>query len=131
MKGGIKSWVDFGEYDLESAEHLFYGGKFLYTIALCHSALEKLLKAKIEEHTGKAPPKTQNLRYLVKLTGIEIPIDMLIFFSRLDEVNVLTKDTEDFDGVKKCFDIKAAETYLFKAKETFQWIKRYIKLLGR
>ena len=47
MKKEVKNWLDSAKYDLETAEHMFNTGRYVYTIFMCHLALEKILKAKI------------------------------------------------------------------------------------
>ena len=79
MKKEIKNWLDSAQYDLESAEHMFDSGRYIYTIFMCHLAIEKVLKAKAEEKTGNKPPKTHNLLYLVKLAKISLSEEMLQF----------------------------------------------------
>ena len=51
IKKEVKNWIDSAIYDLETAEHMFNAGRYIYTIFMCHLAIEKLLKAKIEEVT--------------------------------------------------------------------------------
>lgn len=127
MNGGTRDWLEFATYDLESAEHLFYCGKHVYALYFCHLALEKLLKAKIEEESKKAPPETHNLRELVKLSGLVLPRDMLILLSRFDELNLVAMSVRNFGGLKDKIDLKMTEMLLSKTKEAFNWIKRYFK----
>lgn len=127
MSGGAKEWLEFATYDLESAEILFYGGKHIYALYFCHLALAKLLKAKIEEIGKKAPLEVHNLRELVNLSGLVLPKDMLIFMSKLDEMNLPAMSVQNFEQLKHKIDLKMAETILPKTKEAFSWIKRYLK----
>lgn len=127
MNKEVKNWLDSAEYDLETAGHLFTAGRYIYTIFMCHLALEKLLKAKVEEISGKTPPKTHNLRYLVKLSGLEPPEEMFNFLSKLTDVSIPTRYPEDFAGLVKSYNQKAAETYLTQSREAFVWIKQSLK----
>ena len=106
---------------------MFTSGRYIYTIFMCHLALEKALKAKVEEITSKTPPKTHNLRYLVKLNGLEPPEEMFIFLSKLSDVSIPTRYPEDFGELIKSYDKKAAKTYLVKTKEVFKWIRKSLK----
>jgi HEPN domain-containing protein len=94
---------------------------------MCHPALEKSLKAKIEEIIGKVPPKIHNLRYLVKLSSLEPPEEIFGFLSKLSDVSIPTRYPEDFGELRKSYNRKAAKTYLFHAKEAFEWIRKSIK----
>ena len=53
MRKEVKNWLDSARYDLEVAGHLLRTGSYIYTVFMCHLALEKVLKAKVEEVTGK------------------------------------------------------------------------------
>jgi HEPN domain-containing protein len=55
VKKEIKNWLDSSQYDLETAEHMFNTGRYIYTVFMCHLAIEKALKAKVEEVTNKTP----------------------------------------------------------------------------
>lgn len=127
MKKEVENWLDSAIYDLETAEHMFNAGRYVYTIFLCQLALEKILKAKVEEITGKVPPKTHNLRYLINLSGLEPPEEMFNFLSKLSDVSIPTRYPEDFSELIKSYDKRAAENYLGGTKESFKWIKKYLK----
>ena len=72
MKKEVQNWLDSARYDLETAGHLFRAGSYIYTVFMCHLALEKVLKAKVEEITGEEPPKTHDLEYLIGLAGLSL-----------------------------------------------------------
>jgi HEPN domain-containing protein len=112
---------------LETAEHMFKARRYIYTIFMCHLSLEKMLKAKVEEITGKTPPKTRNLRYLVKLSGLEPPEEMFSFLSKLSDLSIPTWYPEDFSELMKRYNKKPAKTYLNHAKEAFEWIRKSLK----
>lgn len=95
---------------------------------MCHLAIEKLLKAKVKEITGKMPPKTHSLRYLIKLSNLELSEEMFGFLSRLSDVSIPTRYPEDFKELTKSYDEETAKIYLIKTKEVFQWIKNCIRL---
>ena len=94
---------------------------------MCHLAIEKALKAKIEEITGKMPPKSHNLRYLVKLSGLELFEDIFNFLSKLSEVSIPTRYPEDFSMLEKSYSHDLALDNLKQAKEVFKWIEKSLK----
>jgi len=85
-------------------------GRYIYTIFMCHLTIEKILKAKVGEITGKIPPKTHNLRYLAKLSGLEPPEEMFIFLSELSDVSIPTRYPEDFSNLRNSYDKEATKT---------------------
>ncbi|RLG67074.1 DNA-binding protein [archaeon] len=127
MRRETKNWLDSAQYDLETAEHMLTTGRYIYTIFMCHLALEKVLKAKVQEVTNKTPPRTHNLRYLVRLSGIELPEEKLLFISKLSDISVPTRYPEDFDNLIQSYTREVADEYLKKTKEIFEWMKNSFK----
>ncbi len=127
MKKEIKNWLDSGSYDLETAEHMFRGGRYIYTIFMCHLSIEKALKAKVEEITGKTPPKTHSLGYLLELATLSPSEKIEKFLGELNNLSVVTRYPKDFQEMFKAFTKERAEDFLKKTKETFQWIEQLIK----
>jgi HEPN domain-containing protein len=126
MKKEVKNWLDSADYDLETAEYMFKTGRYIYTIFMCHLALEKVLKAKVEDVTGKTPPKTHDLEYLVGLAKLSLDEDMERFIAELSNLSVVTRYPTDFQRMLKDFSRERAESVLKKTKEVFQWIKKSI-----
>ena len=62
-------WFDLAKEDIEVAQELYNIGKLLYSGFLCHLAVEKALKAKIE-FNGETPLKTHNLIRLADIGGV-------------------------------------------------------------
>jgi len=127
MNKEVKNWLDSAHYDVETARHMFISGCYIYTVFMCHLALEKILKAKVQELTGRVPPRTHNLRYLVKLSELEIPEDMFEFLSKLSDVSIPTRYPKDFGKIVKSFNKKVAKGYIDKTVEVFTWIKKLLK----
>jgi len=127
MRKEVKNWLDSAKYDLETAEHMFTTGRYVYTIFMCHLALEKILKAKVQEITGRIPPKTHNLRYLVNLSKLEVPEDIFEFLSKLSDVSIPTRYPKDFSKLIESYNKEVATEYLRTSREVFEWIKRLLK----
>lgn len=128
MKKGVKNWLDSAQYDLETAEHMFKTGRYIYTVFMCHLALEKILKAKIEEITGKVPPRTHDLEYLTELAKLSPDEDKEKFIAEITNLSVVTRYPRDFQRILKEFSQKRTELVLKKTKEVFEWIKKSITL---
>lgn len=47
-----EEWIAQAEYDIETARVMYQGGRYLYTLFMCHLATEKALKAYVVERTG-------------------------------------------------------------------------------
>jgi len=127
MSEQVKNWLDSALYDLETAKHLYRSGRYIYTIFFCHLALEKILKAKVQEVTGKLPPKTHNLRYLVKLCDMDVPEDVFEFLSKLSDVSIPTRYPEDLAKLLHAYDEQTVGEYAHKTREVFEWIRKSLK----
>ena len=118
MNQQIKNWLDSAIYDIETAESMYESGKYIYTIFMCHLALEKILKAKVQEITEKMPPRVHNLRYLLKLTQLTISDETFEFISKLSDVSIPTRYPEDFPKLTASYNKKSVKEYLKKQKKS-------------
>ncbi|OGL44803.1 MAG: hypothetical protein A2W05_00620 [Candidatus Schekmanbacteria bacterium RBG_16_38_10] len=128
MKKEIRNWLDSALYDLETAEHMFNAGRYIYTIFMCHLALEKVLKAKVEEISNKTPPKTHDLEYLIELAKLSPDENKEKFLVEISNLSVVTRYPRDFQSMFRDFSRERVESILTKTKETFQWIEKSILL---
>jgi HEPN domain-containing protein len=128
MKKEVKNWLDSAQYDLETAEHMFNTGRYIYTVFVCHLALEKVLKAKVEEVTEKSPPKSHDLEYLSGLGGLSHDKKTETFLAELSNLSVITRYPKDFQRMLNDFSKERVKVILTKTKEVFQWIKKSITL---
>lgn len=126
MKKEVENWLRSAEYDLETAEHMFKAGRYIYTVFMCHLALEKVIKAKVEEVTDTTPPKTHDLEYLVELGRLSPDKGMEQFIVELSNLSVVTRYPSDFQRMFADFSKGRAENILTKTKEVFQWIKKSV-----
>jgi HEPN domain-containing protein len=65
----VKYWLDLAKEDIDVAEVLFNGRKLLFSGFMCHLAVEKALKARMES-IGIAPAKIHNLNRLAELGNV-------------------------------------------------------------
>ena len=125
MEKAVQNWLDSAQYDLETAEYLFNSGRYVYIIFISHLAIEKLIKARFQQLTGKTPPKIHNLEYLAELAELKFPAKLKKFLVKMSNLSLCYP--EDFSGVLKVFDQKSSQKFLEKAKQAFQWIKQLIQ----
>ena len=79
------------QYDLETAEHMFHSGRYIYTVFMCHLGLEKILKARIAQVAEKEPPKSHDLEYLVSLGGLTPDKETERYIAELTNLSVVTR----------------------------------------
>jgi HEPN domain-containing protein len=126
MRKEVQNWLDSARYDLKVAANLLDIGSYVYTVFMCHLALEKVLKAKIEQITGEAPPKIHDLKYLTKLAGLSPDGSKKELIVGLSNMSVITRYPRDFQMMLKDFTQEKAEFILSNATEVFQWIEKTI-----
>jgi len=59
-------WLDSAQYDLDSADTMYNGGRWLYVVFMCQQAVEKLVKGLYTLYISDNVPKTHNISALVK-----------------------------------------------------------------
>ncbi len=126
MKKDIENWLLSSEYDLETAEHMFSSRRYIYTVFMCHLALEKALKGKVLEVTQKTPPRTHDLLYLVELAKLTPTKEIEEFIVEISNLSVVTRYPSDFQRIYKDFSRQRANYILQRSKEVFKWIKKSI-----
>ena len=64
----IDYWLGIADYDLETADTLYNGGRWLYVAFMCHQVIEKTLKAYWCATQEEEPPYTHNLLRLATIS---------------------------------------------------------------
>jgi HEPN domain-containing protein len=123
-KDSINNWIKSSNYDIRTAEHMLKTGRYIYVLFMCHLSAEKLLKALYEAVSKKIPPKTHNLVYLSKSTGLEIPENHLGTLESLNDLSIVTRYPEDMDALIKSFKKERVEEYLRRTKVLLRWLKK-------
>jgi HEPN domain-containing protein len=124
MRKDTANFMVSAEYDLNTAEHMLKTGRYIYVIFMCHLSIEKMLKAISSEVADKTPPKTHNLIYLTKLSGIHFSEGHFEFISKLNNASVVTRYPEDFAKLIESYPENVAESYLRQTKEIIEWLKQ-------
>jgi HEPN domain-containing protein len=56
MEKRTEEWLRQSDYDMDTADYMFHGGRHLYAVFMCHLAVEKALKAVYFEKLREIPP---------------------------------------------------------------------------
>jgi len=123
MRKDTKNFINSSEYDLSTAQFMLDTGRYIYVIFMCHLSLEKLLKAIVAEITRNIPPKSHNLIYLIKLSGIKLPEEFIDFTAKINNASIVTRYPEDFSRVLDAYPENVARDYLSITKEIHRWLK--------
>lgn len=117
-------WLKQADYDINTAEFMCDGGRFFYAVFMCHLSVEKALKGLYLQKTGRLPPKTHNLVYLLNQTAIKPKDETGKFIAKLNEANIATRYPEDIDKLQKDYTAIVTKDILGKTKELLEWIKK-------
>jgi len=128
MRPDTKNWIALSNYDLETARYMLTSGRFLYVIFMCHLALEKMLKAHFTEVTQSIPPKTHDLIYLIKKSGLVLPQTYLEFIGKINNASVPTRYPEDLQRIIAQYPESIARDYLEKTEEVLKWLREHPNL---
>ncbi|MDI7258385.1 MAG: HEPN domain-containing protein [Thermodesulfobacteriota bacterium] len=71
-----QEWFKQADYDMETADFMFNGGRYFYAVFMCHLSIEKALKGLYAQKLNEVPPKIHNLLYLVEKMRLNLPDDL-------------------------------------------------------
>lgn len=73
MAQAPEEWLRQADYDMDTADYMFAGGKYFYAVFMCHLSIEKALKGFYRKTLNQEPPRVHNLIYLPKQIGLKPP----------------------------------------------------------
>jgi len=119
-----REWLKQADYDMDTAKFMFNGGRFFYTVFMCHLSVEKAMKGLYQQRLKRTPPKTHNLVYLLNKVGVKPAETIGRFIIKLNEANVVTRYPEDIDKLQKDYTQAVTAEILTHTRELLEWIKR-------
>ena len=119
-----QEWLAQADYDFQTAEYMFSGGRYTYTIFMSHLAVEKALKGIYQKKFNAIPPKTHNLIYFVNKTNVQPPENIGRFLVKLDQASIATRYPEDLVKLQSFYTQPVVKEILSQTKETLEWVKK-------
>ena len=121
----VPYWIDLADYDIETAETLYNGGRWLYVAFMCHQAIEKTLKAYWCDILHTDPPFIHNLNRLVEDTGLdkEMTEAQLDTVETLVPMNIQARYPEYKEQLARMLSKERCRTIIDETKQLQQWIK--------
>lgn len=123
MKINPDEWFRQADYDMGTAEFLFNGERYFYSVFMCHLFIEKALKGLYIKKLKEAPPKTHNLLYIIELIDLTLPEGMYDFVFTLNRVSVITRYPDSLKRMQTEFDKEKTKEILEKSMELLKWLK--------
>lgn len=120
-------WFKQADYDMKTAEYLFKGRRYVYTVFMCHLSVEKALKGLYIKKLKEVPPKVHNLIFLVEKIGLKLPDDLYDLVFNLNRVSIPTRYPEDLQKMHKDYNKKKTGDIFNKSKEVLKWLKGQLK----
>ena len=124
MNNKFPEWLKQAEYDINTAEFMYDGGRFFYAVFMCHLAVEKALKGLFQQKLQETPPKTHNLVYLLSKIGIRPDENIGKIITKLNEASIATRYPDDIDVLQRNYTQAVTKQILSQTKEALEWIKR-------
>lgn len=128
MRRETKLWMEKANYDLETAEAMLKSARYLYVAFACQQAIEKYLKAIIQEKTGKHPPFIHNLPALAKEAAIIFSDGQQEFLMLLTQYYLNTRYIDFKQKLSQEMNREKAQTCLQKTGEIIECLKKELKI---
>ena len=119
-------WLDIAQYDLDSAETMLSGKRWLYVVFMCQQSIEKLVKGLYVLYIDDNIPKTHNIRVLVEkfenLLPESITDDCYDLFEDLTIYYLSGRYADYKQKMSERLNEQTATDFLNRTKEVFSWL---------
>ena len=119
-------WLEYAQYDLETADAMFTSGRWIYVVFMCQQAVEKLVKGLYVLYVDDNVPKTHNIRVLVERFESQLPEPVTEERYNLFEdltIHYLNGRYTDYkQKLSERLNKPAATDFLKRSKEVFAWL---------
>lgn len=124
MKETTKIWLENANNDLALVKDIIRLNKHLEMIAFhLQQALEKTIKAYLEEKNNERPPKIHNLIGLVSIAKLELPKEEISLLEDLNFTYTESRYTEDPQELRDFLEKIDLLQLLNKTERLMEWIK--------
>jgi HEPN domain-containing protein len=117
-----KKWIAFAQEDLQNADILFKNKSYKGVIYYCHQAIEKSIKAIINEQ-GKRIPKTHDLPCLLEISGIKLPDLIVEIIEELNPYYNPSRYPDTAIGSILKYDRLTTASFIKQSQEIIKWLK--------
>ena len=119
-------WLRLAQYDLDTAQTMYTGGRWFYVAFMCQQAIEKLCKGLYNFYISDNITKVHNIRFI--LTKIETSLSPGVkpeIYELTDTLSAhyLNNRYPDFSGSLNIdIDKNLATDLLSRTREAFTWL---------
>ncbi|MGB3976925.1 MAG: HEPN domain-containing protein [bacterium] len=118
-----EEWMKLADYDMDTADVLYDAGRYFYAVFMCHRSIEKALKGLYGKELADAPPKTNNLLYLLKKIGKKLEKNVVTFIVKLNTASVDTRYPDDLAKIQAAYTKEVTHDIMTRSKDLLKWIK--------
>ena len=119
-------WLDIAQYDLDSAEAMQKGGRWLYVVFMCQQAIEKLVKGLYTLYIDDNVPRTHNITRMVEefedQLAETVPKEKYHLFDALSSYYLNNRYPDFLQNLSVQIKEKEAKKTLSQTKEVFAWL---------
>ena len=123
MSKSPREWLKQADYDMDTAEFMFKGGRCFYSVFMCHLSLEKTFKGLYAHKFEKDPPKIHNLLYFIEKMRLKLPDNLYDFVFTINRVSIPTRYPDDIERILKDYDKKKTKEIIKESREVLKWLK--------
>ena len=120
----MQKWLDIAERDLDAAEWLQKGGRWLYVAFECHQALEKTIKAYWCGTRDDDPPYIHDHQRLLEGCGLadKLGDERQAFIDRMKPMYIAARYPEHKLRLAATLDERTCHDIVEQTKQLKQWI---------
>lgn len=122
MEQAVAYWVTLAERDLQSASTLLAAGDPANALMLGQQALEKALKAILQQQTAEPPPRTHNLARLSEKAGLVGLMPTTVLDTLLEIDPYIIEARYPANATACAPDQETAASLLARAEEALRWL---------
>lgn len=121
----VAYWKELADYDIDTAEVMYNGGRWLYVGFMCHQVIEKTIKSYWSAIKPDEIPFIHNLLKLAQSCGLTTKMspDQLKFIAGLMPMSIEARYPSYKDELFKKLTPEYCRTLIDKTKELKLWIE--------
>lgn len=124
MKDKTKTWLEMATNDLEFARSILANqNRPYYAAHFCHQALEKILKAIVQERTDEMPKRTHNFKVLWEQGSVPLSEEQKLKLLEIMPHYLGTRYPEDVRSLHQTYTVEFVNNLFKETEELFQWLK--------
>lgn len=121
----VAYWKELADYDIETAEVMYNGGRWLYVGFMCHLVIEKTLKSHWSAVKEEEIPYMHNLMKLAQSSGLATKMSQehLKLIAELMPMNIECRYPTYKEELSKRLTAEFCRQLIDKTKELKKWIE--------